>query len=269
MLDLDLPDASAVRMTSCFLPKRGLTVPPETSPTLNPNSNPDQNTNHAANPADTVTGPRGRGIFAPDSPPAPPVPGTLLELPRNLAALYADPVPIPIITARPSEAALLKAKGRSYSSPFPLSTSGPISVLDIISTPQPDAFEPIRFDLNSGAEGGEASDMEDEKKSPLFDELLPREVKLTIFAWVVHVHEMDHERLVNAGLDGIDAKNKSGSVKWTAHKAGMGRNKWVGRDRGIRELVKLGRVSPQSSLVCYRPSLIELEGIKSLAKSSL
>jgi hypothetical protein len=32
----------------------------------------------------------------------------------------------------------------------------------------------------------------------------------------------DHERLVNAGPDGVIAKTKSGSVKWTAHKAGWG-----------------------------------------------
>jgi hypothetical protein len=118
--------------------------------------------------------------------------------------------------------------------------------LDIISTPPPDVFEPLRFDLDSGAEDGEASDIEEERKGALFDELLPREVKLTIFAWVVRVHEMDHERLVNAGSDGVTAKTKSGSVKWTAHKAGLGRNKWVGKDRGIRELVNLGKVSPSS-----------------------
>ena len=142
-------------------------------------------------------------------------------------------------------------------------------MLDIISTPQPDVFEPLRFDLESGAEVGDASGMEEEKKGSLFDELLPREIKLTILAWVVRVHEIDHERLVNAGPDGISAKTKSRSVKWTTHRAGMGRNKWVGRDRGIRELVKLGRVSSLSSLVCYRQSLIQLVGIKNLAKPSL
>lgn len=106
--------------------------------------------------------------------------------------------------------------------------------------PQLDVFEPLRFDLDNSAEGS---------KKALFDELLPREVKLTIFAWVVWIHEMDHERLVNAGPDGVTAKTRSGSVKWTAHKAGLGRNKWVGRDRGIRELIKLGRVSPSFRLL--------------------
>ena len=108
--------------------------------------------------------------------------------------------------------------------------------------PQLDVFEPLRFDLDDALEVGEDSGVEEESGS-LFDELLPREVKLAIFAWVVRVHEQDHERLVNAGPDGVIAKTKSGSVKWTAHKAGTGRNKWVGRDRGIRELVKFGRVS--------------------------
>ena len=242
VLDLDLPDASAVRMTSCFLPKRGLAVSSEPSPTLNPNSNRNPNTNPTTGPTDTIPGFRGPVISAQDPPSASPVPGAPLEFPKNLAALYADPVPIPIITARPSEAALLKAKGRSYSSPFPLSASGPISMLDIISTPQPDVFEPLRFDLDNGTEDGEPSGIEEDGKGSSFDELLPRELKLAIFAWVVRVHEIDHERLVNAGPEGVSAKTKSGSLKWTAHKAGMGRNKWVGRDRGIRELVKLGRV---------------------------
>ncbi|KAF9650345.1 hypothetical protein BDM02DRAFT_3072826, partial [Thelephora ganbajun] len=138
--------------------------------------------------------------------------------------------------------ALLKAKGRSYSSPFPLPASGPVSALDIISLPQLDVFEPLRFDLDSDAEGAEDSS-EGKEKGALFDGLLPREVKLTIFAWVVWVHEIAHERLINASPDCVIAKTKSGSVRWTAHKAGLGRNKWVGRDRGIRELIKLGRVS--------------------------
>ena len=237
ILDLDLPDASAVRMTSCFLPKCGLTIPSGPLPTLKLNSDPNPNPIPTTNPPDIVADPRGRVISAPDSP----IPGTPIEFPHNLAALYADPVPIPIATARPSEAALLKAKGRSYSSPFPLPASGPISALDIISTPQPDVFEPLRFDLGSGADD-EDSGVEEESRGSLFDELLPREIKLAIFAWVVRVHEMDHERLVNASLDDVIAMTKSGSIRWTAHKAGMGRNKWVGRDRGIRELAKFSRV---------------------------
>lgn len=102
-------------------------------------------------------------------------------------------------------------------------------------------FEPLRFDLDSGAEGAEGDG--EVARGALFDELLPREVKLTIFACVVWVHERDHGLLVHAGPNGLPAKTKSGSVKWSARKAGVGRNKWVGRDRGIRELIKLGRVS--------------------------
>lgn len=103
-----------------------------------------------------------------------------------------------------------------------------------------------------------------EEEGSLFDELLPREVKLTIFTWVVWVHERDHERLIDAGPDGVPAKTKSGSVKWSAHKAGMGRNKWVGRDRGLRELIKLGRVS-SSYFPYWRWRLINPAGIQSLA----
>jgi len=128
-----------------------------------------------------------------------------------------------------------------------------------------DVFEPLRFDLDSSAEDGEDSG---EEKGSLFDELLPREVKLTIFAWVVWVHERAHERLVNAGPDGVPAKTKSGSAKWSAHKAGMGRNKWVGRDRGLRELIKLGRVSSKF-FPRWGWSLIKFVGIQSLAGLSL
>lgn len=244
VLDLDLPDPSTVGITSCFLPKCGLSIPTQSSPTLNLNLNPNPNPNPATNATNIASGLSNRIISTSNSPSASPIPGTPLEFPHNLATLYAEPVPIPIITTRPSEPASLRAKGRSYSSPFPLPVSGPISALDIISTPQFDVFEPLRFDPDSGAEDGECSDEEKgENKRALFDELLPREVKLTIFAWVVWVYERDHERLVNAGPDGVPVKTKSGSLKWSAHKAGMGRNKWVGRDRGLRELIKLGRVS--------------------------
>ena len=115
-------------------------------------------------------------------------------------------------------------------------------------------FEPLRFDSDSNAEDREE---EWKKKGALFDDLLPREVKLTIFTWVVWVHERDHERLVNAGPNGVSAKTKSGSVKWSAHKAGMGRNKWVGTDRGLRELIKLSRVS-LISLSYQRHSFIQI-----------
>jgi len=258
-LDLDLPDASVVRMTSCFFPKCGFNIATQSSPTLNLNLNPNPNPNPATNATDLASGPSSRVVSALNSTSASPIPGTPLEFPQNLATLYAEPVPIPI---RPSETTLLKPKGRSYSSPFPLPVSGPISALDIISTPQLDVFEPLRFDLDSGAEGGE--DSGEEEDVSLFDELLPREVKLTIFAWVVWAHERDHERLLNAGPDGVPAKTKTGSVKWSVHKAGMGRNKWVGRDRGLRELIKLGRVSWRP-LRYLRWSLIELVGIQNLA----
>jgi F-box/leucine-rich repeat protein 2/20 len=243
-------------MTSCFLPKCGLTIPAE-SLKLNLNPNPNPTPNPTVDPSNSASRPSGRIITPSDSPSTSPILGTPMEFPHNLATLYAEPVPIPIITTRPSEAALLKAKGRSYSSPFPLPVSGPISALDIISTPQLDVFEPLRFDLDSGTEGTEDSGEKEERMKALFDELLPREVKLTIFSWVVWIHEIDHERLVNAGPDGVIARTRSGSAKWTAHKAGMGRNKWVGRDRGIRELVKLGRVSSSS-----RP-LLEVNSWKS------
>ncbi|KAH9949386.1 RNI-like protein [Amylocystis lapponica] len=110
---------------------------------------------------------------------------------------------------RMSDNTMLRTKGRSYSSPLPL----PSTALDLIPAAPADIFQPTP------------------KIIPCyFDEFLPRELKLQVFAALVDLHHLEHEKSVQEG-------------KWTFLKATSSKNKWVGRDRGIRELFKLSRVS--------------------------
>ena len=100
-----------------------------------------------------------------------------------------------------------KTNGRSNSDPFPLPYA-----FDLVSPDTSDAFAPITV-IN---------------RPNLFDGILPREIRLRIFGFLVKIYEEDHARKISEG-------------RWTANKAS--KNKWVGRDRGIRELVRLRRVS--------------------------
>ncbi|KAF8433524.1 hypothetical protein L210DRAFT_3411656 [Boletus edulis BED1] len=98
--------------------------------------------------------------------------------------------------------------GRSYSSPFPK------SALDVV--PQVD-FEDKYIPLPLQAQD-------------LFDEMLPRELRLRVFSALISLHEEDHEQLKKSG-------------KWSVLVATSSKNRWVGRNRAVRELVKLSRVS--------------------------
>lgn len=62
----------------------------------------------------------------------------------------------------------------------------------------------------------------------LFDEVMPVEIRLYIFSRLVQLHIDEHQGLVDAGL-------------WTTARAS--RLRWVGWEGGIRELIKLSRVS--------------------------
>lgn len=98
-----------------------------------------------------------------------------------------------------------KANARSYSDPFPFPRA-----FDVVSTDAADTFViPIVVPPN------------------LFDGRLPREIRLRIFGFLVGIYEEDHERRVREG-------------RWTAIKAS--KHKWVGRDQGIRELMRMSRV---------------------------
>ena len=108
---------------------------------------------------------------------------------------------------RSQKAVDLKGKGRSYSSPFPL------SALDIIPSPPTNIFVPIPIIPRN-----------------YFDEELPRELRLRVMTSLIALHEAEHDRIVREG-------------KWTVIRASSSKNKWTGRDKGIRELVKFSRVS--------------------------
>jgi F-box/leucine-rich repeat protein 2/20 len=107
-------------------------------------------------------------------------------------------------------AAYLKGS-RSYSSPFP------ISALDIIPSVPTNVFIPIPIVPRN-----------------FFDELLPRELRLKVLSSLVALREAEQERSVREG-------------QWTVLRASSLKNRWVGKDKGIRELVKLSRASNTSS----------------------
>lgn len=101
----------------------------------------------------------------------------------------------------------LKGKGRSYSSPLPL------SALDIVPPTSTDIFTPILIIPRN-----------------YFDEVLPRELRLRVLSSLIALHEAEHERLVGRG-------------DWTVMRASSSKGRWVGKEKGVRELVKFSRVS--------------------------
>ena len=118
-----------------------------------------------------------------------------------------DYYPIYSATRSAIEDRTRRANGRSYSDPYPLPYA-----FDMVSPDTSDAFVPVTV-INP---------------PNLFDGILPREIRLRIFGFLVKTYEEDHARKVYEG-------------RWTANKAS--KHKWVGRDRGIRELIRLRRVS--------------------------
>ncbi|TFY82856.1 hypothetical protein EWM64_g1162 [Hericium alpestre] len=108
----------------------------------------------------------------------------------------------------PAEGALLKGKGRSNSDPFPLP-----SAFDVVPPSTADVFTPLPST----------------RVRDYFGELLPRELQLQVLGRLVQVHEEDHARRMSDG-------------RWTALKAASSKKKWVGREQGVRELVRLSRV---------------------------
>jgi F-box/leucine-rich repeat protein 2/20 len=103
-------------------------------------------------------------------------------------------------------------KGRTNSSPFP------VSALDLIPVSTADVFDPIPLFVPN-----------------YFDDVLPRELRVYIMVALISVHEADHARALRDG-------------QWTVAKASSSRNKWVGRDKALRELVRFSRVSELTSL---------------------
>ncbi|KAF7972206.1 hypothetical protein HWV62_18696 [Athelia sp. TMB] len=100
-----------------------------------------------------------------------------------------------------------KGKGRSYSSPYPL------SALDIIPVATTDVFKPIII-----------------APRKFFDEMLPRELRLRVLSSLISLHEEEHGRMVLA-------------KEWSVTRASSSRYKFVGKEKAVRELVKFSRVS--------------------------
>ncbi|KAF8899217.1 hypothetical protein BD779DRAFT_1781522 [Infundibulicybe gibba] len=101
----------------------------------------------------------------------------------------------------------LRGKGRSNSSPLPF------SALDYVPIASTDIFTPIPIITPN-----------------YFDEVLPQELRIRILNALVILHETDHQKLAS-------------DEHWTANRASSTKNQWVGRARGMRELVKFSRVS--------------------------
>ncbi|KAF8910067.1 hypothetical protein CPB84DRAFT_1812807 [Gymnopilus junonius] len=108
---------------------------------------------------------------------------------------------------QPDPRASLKTKVRSKSSPYP------ISVLDFIPNASTDIFQPLPIVIVN-----------------YFDHILPEELRLSILRALRDSHEQDYLRLIEEG-------------RLSFGKAISSRARWVGRDKGLRELFKLSRVS--------------------------
>jgi F-box and leucine-rich repeat protein 2/20 len=124
-----------------------------------------------------------------------------------------------------------KANVRSYSDPFPSP-----HVFDVVPTDPLDVFVPIPI----------------VDPPNLFDGLLPRELRLRIFSFLVEIHEEDHARRIREG-------------RWTANKAS--KHKWVGRNQGVRELVRLSRVSMRSIPCSIHGRRVSRSGLQALVVS--
>lgn len=70
----------------------------------------------------------------------------------------------------------------------------------------------------------------------LFDTMLPRETRLTIFMTFLALHEKEGETLRRG-------------QSWTALTASKPENRWIGKSRGFIELVRLSSVSPSCTSV--------------------
>ncbi|KAJ7654152.1 RNI-like protein [Mycena rosella] len=127
-------------------------------------------------------------------------------------------------------------KPRAQSLPFP------VSALDLIPTTTADVFAPIRLFVPN-----------------YFDDVLPQELRVHIMISLIAVHEADHARALRDG-------------QWTVAKASSSRNKWVGRDKALRELVRFSRVSKSWQTLVFDGEIwanLDLHAFPLLPKSLL
>ncbi|KAG8219418.1 hypothetical protein J3R82DRAFT_341 [Butyriboletus roseoflavus] len=109
----------------------------------------------------------------------------------------------------------------------------PVAMTDVFAVCCPDSY---RLDGVSAFDVVPQVDFEDSimplppHARDLFDEVLPRELQLRVLSALISLYEADHKQLKSSG-------------KWSVLAAGSSKNRWVGRNRAMRELVKLSRVS--------------------------
>ncbi|EIN14424.1 RNI-like protein [Punctularia strigosozonata HHB-11173 SS5] len=133
-----------------------------------------------------------------------------LRVSPNIEGLITSVGESPYPPYRPShEVAVLKGKTRSYSSPFPLSAAQS----PLLSVPAAEVSVPVPVPVHN-----------------YFEEWLPRELQLYVLSTVVDLHEMERRRL-------------EGGKTWSVRRAESPKYRYMGRDKGIRELVKFSRVS--------------------------
>ncbi|KAJ7597327.1 RNI-like protein [Mycena floridula] len=112
------------------------------------------------------------------------------------------------------------AKGRSYSTPsYP-------SILDLVSYQELDLCVPAQA----------------ARKPAYFDDMLSKELQLQVMSALLDIHEAGHRKIQEQGL-------------WTLHKAVSSASKWVGRERGVCELLKLRAVSKSWEMLVLDGSL--------------
>jgi len=106
----------------------------------------------------------------------------------------------------PASREIFRAKSRSRSLPYP------ISALDIVPVVSTDIFQPLPVVILN-----------------YFELFLPKELRLYILCALVDLHDSDYQRSIREG-------------RLTIAKATSSRGRWVGRDKGVRELFKFSRV---------------------------
>ncbi|KAF9015736.1 hypothetical protein BDQ17DRAFT_1341560 [Cyathus striatus] len=123
-------------------------------------------------------------------------------------------LPLPCITTgngQPvptSTKGILKRNGRSISSPIPF------SAFDYVPVHSADIFQPLPTVIVKS----------------YFDEMLPKELQIYVIRGLVDLYGAEFDNSLQEG-------------RWSALRASSGRNQWTGRNKGIRELFKLSRVS--------------------------
>ncbi|TDL28152.1 RNI-like protein [Rickenella mellea] len=88
-----------------------------------------------------------------------------------------------------------------------------VATMDSVHTLPSDLFMPIRLMIRN-----------------LFDTMLPKELQLQVLKSLIVLHEIEGERSCQQS-------------NWTAKKTSSSKYRWVGRDKGIVELITLSRVS--------------------------